>query len=283
VSICVDLQELKFTKMHGIGNDFVVIDCLESRLSDPQEVARTLCKRRMSVGADQMLVVLPSDKADFQMEIYNADGGRVEMCGNGIRAFYKWLLDRGITEKDQIEVETLAGIIRPARVAENMFRVDMGEPVLEGSKIPTTAEGNIINYPLVVKGTQWNCTAVSMGNPHCVLFVDDPNRLDLERIGPLFENNRFFPQRTNTEFVAKVNDGEVRARVWERGTGETLGCGTGACAIAVAGVLTGNTSREVTVHLPGGDLQIVWDEASNRVFMTGPAEEVFEATYVAPC
>ncbi len=270
------LREISFTKMHGCGNDFIFIDCLNGRQVNLEKLAKKLCDRRFGIGADQLLTIHPSKVADFKMEIYNADGGQVEMCGNGIRCFAKYVYDHGLTKKKELAVETLAGIIRPCLVGE-LVEVDMDEPILEGRKIPVDADGKILNYPLEVDGVAYRVTCVSMGNPHCVLYLDGLDHLDLEKIGPLFEHHRFFPKRVNTEFVQVLNPREVRMRVWERGAGETWACGTGACAVGVAGSLTGKTKRKITVHLRGGDLLIDWRD-DNHVYMTGAAEEVFRGT-----
>jgi len=269
-------MELEFTKMHGAGNDFIFLDCLKRDVPNLGAVAGKLCDRRFGIGADQLLTVHPSKVADFRMEIYNADGSEVEMCGNGIRCFAKYVYDHGITKKRDLEIETLAGIIRP-RIVGEMVEVDMGEPILEGRKIPVGAEGRIINYPLTVDGATYEVTCVSMGNPHCVLFLDDIDSLELAKIGPKFEHHPFFPKRVNTEFIKILNPAEVKMRVWERGAGETWACGTGASAVGVAGALSGRTEREVTVHLKGGDLLIEWRD-DGRVYMTGGAEEVFRGT-----
>lgn len=269
-------MEIPFTKMHGCGNDFVILDCRKKKIKGLDKVAKKLCHRRFGVGADQLLTVHPSKVADFKMEIYNADGGQVEMCGNGIRCFAKYVYERGLTKKKEIEVETLAGIIRP-RLVGKLVEVDMGEPILEGRKIPVNADGKILNYPLEVDGGAYEVTCVSMGNPHCVIYLEDIEHLNLEGLGPRFEHNPFFPKRVNTEFVQLLSPGEVKMRVWERGAGETWACGTGACAVAVAGALTGRTERKLTLHLLGGDLKIEW-RANNRVSMTGAAEEVFQGT-----
>lgn len=270
------MAELHFTKMHGCGNDFIFIDCLNGEKRDLGKVAKKLCDRRFGIGADQLLTIHPSKIADFKMEIYNADGGQVEMCGNGIRCFAKYVYDHGLTKKRELEVETLAGVIRP-RLMGDQVEVDMGEPVLEGRKIPVNADGRIIDYPLEVAGTSYQVCCVSMGNPHCVLYLDDLDHLELEKIGPRFEHHPFFPKRVNTEFVRILNPREVRMRVWERGAGETWACGTGACAVGVAGTLLGKTERKITAHLRGGDLLIEWRE-NNHVYMTGGVEEVFHGT-----
>ncbi len=268
------MAEVQFTKMHGCGNDFIVIDCMAEEPAGLENLAKKLCHRRFGVGADQFLTVHPSKIADFRMSIYNADGGQVEMCGNGIRCFARYVYDHGLTQKKELEVETLAGIIRP-RLKGDRVEVDMGEPILEGKQIPVQADGKVLNYALEVNGKEYRIGCVSMGNPHCVLYVDDLETLDLEKVGPRFENHPFFPRRVNTEFVKVIGPQEVRLRVWERGAGETWACGTGACAAVVVGVLTGRTERQVAVHLLGGDLAIEW-RPDNRVFMSGGAEEVFQ-------
>jgi diaminopimelate epimerase len=270
------MSELHFTKMHGCGNDFLFIVCVNCEKRDLEGLAKKLCDRRFGVGADQLLTIHPSKIADFKMEIYNADGGQVEMCGNGIRCFAKYVNTHGLTQKKELAVETMAGIVRP-RIVGDLVEVDMGEPILEGRKIPVNADGKIIDYPLDVGGKTYRVTCVSMGNPHCVLYVDDLDGLELEKIGSLFEHHVFFPKRVNTEFIKVLGAEEIRMRVWERGAGETWACGTGACAAAVAGALTKRHGRKVTVHLRGGDLLIDWC-GDNRVFMTGAAEEVFQGT-----
>ncbi len=267
------MSEIAFTKMHGCGNDFILVDCLRDGKGDLEKNVTKLCDRRFGIGADQVLAILPSNVADFKMEIYNADGGQVEMCGNGIRCFAKYVHDRGLADKDELDVETLAGIVRPRLLGEQV-EVDMGEPILEGREIPVNADGAILDYPLQVEGSEYRISCVSMGNPHCVLYVDSLEQLDLPRLGPAFERHSFFPKRVNTEFIKVLGAGEIRMRVWERGAGETWACGTGACAATVAGALTGRNGRKVTVHLKGGDLLIQWRE-NNRVYMTGDAQEVF--------
>jgi diaminopimelate epimerase len=269
-------MQLQFTKMHGCGNDFIFLDCLKKAIPDLGAIAGKLCDRRFGVGADQLLTVHPSKVADFKMEIYNADGSQVEMCGNGIRCFAKYVYDHGITKKRELEVETLAGIIRPRLVGE-LVEVDMGEPILEGRKIPVDADGQIIDRPLTVDGTTYRITCVSMGNPHCVVYLDNIDSLNLEKIGPGFERHPFFPKRVNTEFIKILSPNEVKMRVWERGAGETWACGTGASAVGVAGALTGRTERTITTRLKGGDLLIDWRD-NNRVYITGGAEEVFHGT-----
>lgn len=266
---------MMFTKMHALGNDFIVIDERAGAInSQPEALARKLCRRRFGIGADQMLLLSSSDVADFKMRIFNADGSEVEMCGNGIRCLAKFVWDRNLSEKPALEIETLAGIIRPEK-ANGLVRVDMGEPVLEGRKIPVNANGFIVDYKLPVEDSTVKVTCVSIGNPHAVIFVDKASDFPVRHYGPKIENHPFFPKRTNVEFVEVLGDSEIRMRVWERGAGETPACGTGACAAAVASHIRHFTGRKVTVHLDGGDLFIEWAE-NNRIYMTGPAEEVFE-------
>lgn len=265
---------LQFTKMHGIGNDMIVLDSRSSgRLPTAAEAVR-LCDRRFGVGADQILVLLTSAVADFRMAIFNADGSDVEMCGNGIRCLARFIRDRGISAKNPLLIETPAGIIRP-EVRGELVRVDMGEPILEPARIPVALPTRPRDTELSVDGRTYRVSAVSMGNPHCVIPVDDVAAVPLSEVGPQIERHSWFPRRTNVEFVQVEGRGRVRARVWERGSGITLACGTGACASAVALMDLGRCDRRVTVALPGGELEIEWDEKTNRVFMTGPAVEVF--------
>lgn len=276
-------MEIIFTKMHGLGNDFILIDCRENELSglvpDLTVLSRQLCHRRFGIGADQLLLLYPSQLADFRMRIFNADGSEVEMCGNGIRCFAKYIWDRGLTEKKVIDIETLAGIIRPAK-ADGLVRVDMGRPVFDPEKIPVRIdqklghEAKIIDYPLQLDDRELKLTCVSMGNPHTVIFVDNVSTFPVTYVGPMVENNNIFPNRTNVEFVEVLNSSEIKLRVWERGAGETLACGTGASAAAVASQLKGLADNKLTVHLLGGDLLIEWD-SDGHVYMTGPAVEVF--------
>lgn len=274
-------MDLTFVKMHGLGNDFVLIDCRLNDLSgmDIPALARGLGDRRFGIGFDQLLLLYPSSCADFKMLIYNADGGEVEMCGNGIRCFAKYIWDRDLSSKSVLEVETLAGIMKPAR-AGDMVRVDMGEPVFTPSKIPAIItsqhSGKALNYPLTVKDKTFLIALVSMGNPHAVIFLEEDVALfPVEVYGPAVENHEFFPNRINVEFINVRNRKELDMRVWERGAGITLACGTGASAAAVAAMQKGLTDRTVAVHLAKGDLVIEWAE-NNRVYMTGPAVEVFE-------
>jgi diaminopimelate epimerase len=265
---------MRFTKMHALGNDFVLVDMRKERIADLTEFAKRVCHRRFGIGADQVLLLDGSSKADFRMGIYNADGSEVEMCGNGIRAFAKYIWDRKLSDKDVLDIETLAGTIRPMK-AGDMIRVDMGEPELDGRKIPVDLDGRVMDHPLKVGLRTFNITCVSMGNPHAVTFVDNVNEFPVHEFGPQIEHHALFPRRINVEFVQVLSRQEVRMRVWERGAGETMACGTGASATAVACVLKGLTEKEVTVHLTGGDLLIEWAK-EGRVYMTGPATEVFE-------
>ncbi|MBI4828818.1 MAG: diaminopimelate epimerase [Nitrospinae bacterium] len=271
------MAKIAFTKMHGLGNDFVVIDARRKAPAGLAKKAARICDRRFGVGCDQILVILPSKKADYQMRIFNADGSEVEMCGNGIRCFAKYLWDRNdrvIRKKGALAVETLAGIIRPKIKRGGMVEVDMGEPVLDGRAVPTIFNGQVKDYPITAGGRAYRFTAVSMGNPHCVIFTDDVDKVDLAVEGPALERHQAFPNRINVEFVQVTGPDRLKVRVWERGSGATLACGTGACAVAVAACLNGKAGRRSRLDLPGGSLDIRWGE-DNRVYMTGPAVEVF--------
>jgi len=270
---------LRFTKMHGIGNDYVYVNCFTERVPDPAALARRVSPRRTGIGADGVILICPSTAADARMEMYNADGSRGEMCGNGIRCVARYVYDHGIARRPDLRIETDAGTrtlelhVRDGRV--RAVTVDMGEPILDGPRIPVAAAGQVIDAPLHVGAVEYRVTCVSMGNPHCVVFSTGIDTLDLATLGPAFEHHAFFPKRVNTEFVEVVGPEELRMRVWERGSGETAACGTGACAIVVAGVLTERSARRALVHLAGGDLQIEWRASDHHVLMTGPAEEVF--------
>ena len=272
---------MKFTKMHGLGNDYVYVNCFEEKIDNPPAVARFVSDRHFGIGSDGLIMINPSKTADFEMEMYNADGSRGEMCGNGIRCVAKYVYDYGLTGKTQISVETLGGIkyldltVEDGKVS--LVKVDMGKPELEADLIPIISEREqVIDEPIEVDGKEYHMTGVSMGNPHTVIYVDDVKGLDLEKIGPKFENHERFPKRINTEFVHCIDRQTVEMRVWERGSGETLACGTGACAVAVSSILNNLTDTQVTVKLLGGDLQIEWDREKDRVFMTGPATVVFD-------
>ena len=271
---------MRFTKWQGCGNDFVLIDCREKEI-DYAAFARKVCDRHYGVGADGVLVVLPSAKADIRMREFNTDGSEAEMCGNGIRCFARYLYDNQIIKKTKFTVETFQDVLVPEILLKNGevtgVRVDMGEPILAGEEVPVTGWGReqVVDEPVEVAGETYRITAVSMGNPHCVVFVDDAEHFPLEEVGPAFESQPRFPRRTNTEFVEVRDRQHVRMRVYERGAGVTLACGTGSCATLVAGVLTGRTDRRIELTLDGGRLVCEWDEATNHVFMTGPAEQVF--------
>ena len=283
-------MNLRFTKMHGLGNDFILIDCREKAVSDQfsavGDLSKRLCHRRFGIGADQVLLLYPSKIADFKMLIYNADGSEVEMCGNGIRCFAKYIWDRGLSDKDLLSVETAAGIIKPERAGQ-MVKVDMGEPVLDAALIPVNlpphlplargGQSGVVDFPLKIDDKEFKITAVSMGNPHAVIFVDDVDRVDVKGYGPLIEKHVLFPKRTNVEFIQVLGPENIKMRVWERGAGETMACGTGASAAGVAAFIKGFTGRRVNVALSGGELVIEWKK-NNHVYMTGPAAEVFEGT-----
>ena len=276
---------MKFTKMQGLGNDYVYVNCFEEKIENPSEVAIKVSNRNFGIGSDGLIMINPSKVADCEMEMYNADGSRSEMCGNGIRCVGKYVYDYGIVKKPSISVETLAGIKYLDFTIENdkvkLVKVDMGSPELVPEKIPIVASGEmVLNEPIFVDGTEYRMTGVSMGNPHAVVFIDDVKRLDIEKIGPKFENHERFPRRVNTEFVKVLDRHTVEMRVWERGSGETLACGTGACAVAVACILNGFTEEKVTVKLLGGDLLIEWNRTANKVYMTGPAEVSFEGEII---
>ena len=273
---------MKFTKMHGLGNDYVYVNCFEETVENPSEAARYLSDRHTGIGSDGLILICPSDTADFEMRMYNADGSRSEMCGNGIRCVGKYVYDHGLTEKTSISVETLGGIKYLDLTVEDgqavLIRVDMGEPELRADHIPVVreAEERVINEAVTVDGREYRMTGVSTGNPHAVVFLEDIKGLDIEKIGPKFENHERFPNRINTEFVRVIDRETIEMRVWERGSGETMACGTGACAAAVASILNGLAERRVTVRLLGGDLLIEWDQETGKVYMTGPAVTVFE-------
>lgn len=272
---------MKFTKMQGLGNDYVYVNCLEEKVENPGEVSKIVSDRHFGIGSDGLILIKPSQKADFCMDMYNADGSQGEMCGNGIRCVAKYVYDKGLTDKTQVSIETLAGIKYLDLTIEedevSLVRVDMGKPELVAENIPVTADTEmVIDTPVTVDGEEYRMTCVSMGNPHCVVFMDEVKNLDLEKIGPGFENHKQFPNRINTEFVKVIDEHTLEMRVWERGSGETLACGTGACATAVAAILNGHCKDEVTIHLLGGDLKIYWEKKTDHVFMTGPAKIVFD-------
>lgn len=275
---------MKFTKMHGCGNDYVYINCFNETVEDPSALAIKVSDRHFGIGSDGLILICPSEIADFRMRMFNADGSEGEMCGNGIRCVAKYVYDHGMTDAGKISIETGAGIKYLDLTVENgkvsLVKVDMGEPILVPAQIPVDFAGDrMVDEPVEVDGKEWNMTCVSMGNPHAVVFVPDTKSLDLEKMGPHFEHHKIFPKRTNTEFVQILSRNEINMRVWERGSGETLACGTGTCASVMACILNGYTEHEVLVHLLGGDLTIHYDEKSNHIFMTGPAVTVFEGEF----
>ena len=272
---------MKFTKMHGIGNDYVYVNCFTETVEDPEKVAKFVSDRHFGIGSDGLILIRPSETADFEMDMYNSDGSRGAMCGNGIRCVAKYVYDYGLTDKTSIRVSTRSGIKQLELTVEDgkvsQVKVDMGAPILEASRIPVrSGQERVISQPITVQGREFEMTCVSMGNPHCVVPVKDVDGLDLEKIGPCFEHHTCFPDRVNTEFIRVIDRNTVQMRVWERGAGETWACGTGACAVAVACILNGWTEEKVLVKLRGGDLKIHWDKKKNTVFMTGPATVVFD-------
>jgi len=280
---------MRFTKMHGAGNDYVYVNGFEEKLpEDVTELAVAVSDRRFGVGSDGLILILPSTVADARMRMFNADGSESAMCGNGIRCVAKYVYDHGISKHESLKIETGAGVLSLELKVENSLvhqvRVDMGEPILQSDRIPTNIAGTepiskVVNIPIEFDGHRLFATCVSMGNPHCVIFVPEATDELVLKIGPQIERDPRFPQRTNVEFIEVVSPNEVRQRTWERGSGETWACGTGASAVCVAGVLTGKTNRQILNHLRGGDLHLHWDEVTNRVFMTGPAVEVFSGDW----
>lgn len=289
---------MRFTKMHGAGNDYVYVDCTKTSLENAGTVAKFVSDRHFGIGSDGLILIKPSDKADFFMEMYNSDGSRAQMCGNGIRCVAKYVYDYRLTDKKEIAIDTLAGIkyiqlkVDPATDKVVSARVNMGSPVLRASEVPVRLAGKdiegitshriedaVVSQTLNVAGRDYKVTCVSMGNPHCVVFMDDDFDMDnfrIEEIGPLFENHEVFPERTNTEFVKVIDKNNLLMRVWERGAGETLACGTGCCASLVAAVLNGFAEDEAVLHVLGGKLNISWNRKENTVYMEGPAVTVFD-------
>lgn len=276
---------MKFAKMHGAGNDYVYVNCFEETIDDPAALARQVSNRNFGIGSDGLILIMPSEVADVCMRMFNSDGSESEMCGNGIRCVAKYAYDHGLVAKQEITAETGAGILTLQLFTNEASKVDrvrvnMGQPRLTRGQIPMTgnADQQVINQELKVLDRTFHITCVSMGNPHCVIFVDNVDEFPLEKYGPVIENHDLFPNRTNVEFVEIVSPGEVKQRTWERGAGETLACGTGASAVAVAGILNERTERTILNHLLGGDLELEWTEEGS-VFMTGPAVQVFEGTF----
>lgn len=272
---------MEFTKMHGLGNDFILVEGETALPANAGELAVKLCDRFFGIGADGLVYILPSDKADFMMRIMNSDGSEAEQCGNAIRCVAKYVYDRGLTDKSEVTIETIgAGAQKVELTVENgkavKVKVDMGAPILKGLQVPTTVdEDQVVDYPIAVDGREFRFTAVSMGNPHCVIYVDDAVNFDLHTWGPKLEKHPMFPRKVNVEFATVKNRNYADMRVWERGAGPTLACGTGACATLVSSVLNGLTDRTAVVSLKGGELLIEWNEADNHVYMTGPAQEVY--------
>ena len=275
---------MKFTKMQGCGNDYVYINGFTEKIGDKPAFVRAVSDRHFGVGGDGAIFINPSEEADFEMEMYNADGTRAEMCGNGIRCVAKYVYDKGLTDREQISIVSFGNVKYVDLYVENglvrSVKVNMGAPVLEAKKVPVkSAMERSVDEPITVNGKEYTLTCVSMGNPHAVVFMENIAELDIASIGPLFENHEVFPNRTNTEFVEVVDRTHVNMRVWERGTGETLACGTGCCATVAACVLNGLTEDEVTVRVLGGEIDIRWDRNKNLIYMTGPAETVFEGEF----
>jgi diaminopimelate epimerase len=276
---------MRFTKMQGAGNDYIYVDCFRNPMPrDPAALSRAISDRHFGVGSDGLILICPSDRADARMRMFNADGSEAEMCGNGIRCVAKYLYDHGLVRKPALQIETGRGILalelETQGAVVSAVSVDMGEPILEASRIPTTLAGNPPrDARLAVAGRTLSVTCISMGNPHCITFVDALDDDLVRGLGPQIERHPAFPRRTNAEFVRVQSPDEVIVRVWERGSGETLACGTGACAVAVAGALTGRTRHRLVAHLPGGDLRLHWSEKDNHVYMTGPAVEVFSGDW----
>jgi diaminopimelate epimerase len=282
---------MKFTKMHGLGNDYVYVNGFEENLDgiDLPELSRRVSDRHFGIGSDGLILILPSEVADFRMRVFNNDGSEAMNCGNGLRCVSKYVYDHGLTKETTFTIETKGGIVTPTVNVGldgkvSTVTIDMGEPILVPADIPMRGDfgDRFIDRPLPVHDRFYQVTAVSMGNPHAILFVDDLDEAEVVRTGPLIEHHEWFPERTNVEFIQVLNREELLFRVWERGSGVTLACGTGACAAVVAAVLNGKTERHVTVHLKGGDLEIEWRESDNRVYMTGPAVEVYQGTYFGP-
>jgi len=276
---------MHFVKMQGCGNDYVYVDCFRQPMPhDPPGLSRVISDRHFGVGGDGLILICPSDKADARMRMYNADGSEAEMCGNGVRCVAKFVYDHGLVRKSPLTIETGRGVLtldlEVSGGAVRQVRVDMGEPILQAERIPTALPGDPpLEAALEVAGETLHVTCVSMGNPHCITFVDAITDEHVLGLGPRIERHAAFPRRVNAEFVHVNRPDDVTMRVWERGSGETLACGTGACAVAVVGHLTGRTQRRITVHLPGGDLQLEWSEKDNHVYMTGPAVEVFSGEW----
>lgn len=276
---------MRFTKMEGLGNDYVYVDCFaEKTPADPAALAQKIANRNFGVGGDGLILICPSERGDARMRMFNADGSESEMCGNGIRCVAKYVYDHGIAKKETLKIESGRGVLSIAvEVASGKVqraRVDMGEPILEAAQIPTTfTQSPVVNAPITIDDREFHITSVSMGNPHCIVYVEQATDALVLGYGPKIETSSYFPRRVNVEFIEVISSREVRQRTWERGSGETLACGTGASAVCVAGVLTGRTERRIINHLRGGDLELEWNAADNHVYMTGPAVEVFSGEW----
>lgn len=275
------MKKLKFTKMHGAGNDYIYMNGFVQEIENPSALAIRLSNRNFGIGSDGLVLILPSENSDFRMQMFNSDGSEAEMCGNASRCVGKYVYDSGLTTKKEIALETKAGVkyitLLEGDERVRKVTVDMGEPILDPVQIPVKVDKEpVLNFPLDIDGKIWEISCVSMGNPHAVVFTTGIKELDLPVIGPKFEKHPIFPRKTNTEFIEVVDRKTLNMRVWERGAGETLACGTGACAAAVAAILNGYCDRKITIHLIGGDLEIEWDEQNNHVYMTGEAVTVFE-------
>lgn len=275
---------LKFTKMEGLGNDYVYVDAINQTIENPSKLSKKVSDRHFGIGSDGLILISKSDIADFKMNIYNPDGSEAEMCGNGIRCLAKFVYDKKMTNKTSITVETLSGIktldLKIEKGKVSLVTVDMGEPILDADRIPVIngfKEKSLNGIDFInVKVELKKFTCVSMGNPHAICFIDNINNIDIAKIGPIIENDKCFPNKTNVEFIEIISKNEINMRVWERGTGETLACGTGACASVIASILNGYTDRKVTVNLLGGKLEIIWNKEDNHVYMKGPARTVYE-------
>ena len=276
---------MKFTKMQGLGNDYIYVNCFEEKIDNISQTAKRVSDRHFGIGSDGLVLICPSDVADFKMDMYNQDGSQAEMCGNAIRCVAKYVYDRGLTDKNEITIETLAGIKKlTLTIKDNkaaLIRVNMGKPELDPKKIPINASGDtFIRQPVLIDGIEYLATGVSMGNPHIVTIVDDTDSLQIEKIGPKFENHSLFPNRINTEFAKVIDRNTIKMRVWERGAGETLACGTGACATMVALNLSDLVDDNADLLLLGGKLNIEWNKNDGCVYMTGPAEFVFDGEII---
>lgn len=277
------MKNLKFTKMHGAGNDYIYVNGLTQNIENASQLAINLSNRNFGIGSDGLVLILPSNTCDFRMQMFNSDGSEAEMCGNATRCVGKYVYDNKLTDKKEITLETKAGTkyitLLEGDSKARKVTVDMGEPILDPTLIPVNITQNpVLNYPLNIDGKEWKISCVSMGNPHAVIFTEGIKDFDLPVLGPKFETNPIFPRKTNTEFIEVIDRNTLNMRVWERGAGETLACGTGACAAAVAAILNGHCDRQIKIHLLGGDLDIEWRESNNHVYMTGEAVTVFEGT-----